>query len=98
MRCPVVRSSLPWRAAGGDALGMDGICVAWRCLEVPTLLISACWYLLPPGRLLSPGVQATLSHDHGKVKVQGLYVVSRGEPRPRGGENSFIQIICNPRL
>src|SRR5205085_12244741 len=22
--------------------------VAWRCLEVPTLPISACWYLLPP--------------------------------------------------
>jgi hypothetical protein len=38
----VSRTWTPWRAAGEDALGMD---VAWRCLEVPTLLLPAvaCW-------------------------------------------------------
>jgi hypothetical protein len=93
MRCPVVKNSLPWRAAGGDALGMGGICVAWRCLEVPTLdfclLVPAATYA---GRLLPPGVQATVSHDHGKIKVQELYVASRREPG--GGIHSFRSFVA----
>jgi len=80
----------------GDALGMDG---DLRCLEVPRGTYTTDFCLLVPaatyaGRLLPPGVQATVSHDHGKIKVHELYVASR---RERGGD-SFIQIIRSPRL
>ena len=74
-----------------------------RCLEVSRGTYITGFCLLVPvvtyaGRLLSPGVQATLSHDHGKIKVQELYVGSRREPRPpgggRGGIYSFRSFIA----
>ena len=67
-----------------------------RCLEVPRGTYTTDFCLLVPaatyaGRLLPPGVQATVSHDHGKIKVHELYVASR---RERGGIHSFRSFVA----